>query len=442
MAISQDAQQGKLTTPLGKDVLGLTRFSAIEGLSELFEIRVEAISEQAGLDFSSTLGLGATIELETQDDQTRYFNGLDDRGALGRDARGPLSLPVGPAALALVPDPDVGLQDLRPDDADRDHQAGVFRPRLLRLRDATTGSPPTLEYCVQYRETDFNFVCRLMEQFGVYYFFEHADGKHTLVLADAKSSHSPGAGTRHRRLQSDRRRRAARDAVSRGLVARAAGAERRLRPGRLRLQEAVHQPRGARRKAPGDMRHDSMEMFDYPYAYVDTEGNNFVRTRASATIWRNTGSRRRSRSTSAGSSMGSAPSLFPGALVTLQKHPEAARTRSTSSPTATHRLMRPSFRSGGATMPRLCRQLRVHAERPAVPRAARHPQARDRRRPVRARHQARTAARRSTSTSTGGSSSSSIGTGRASRRAASASPRSGPGRTAARCSRLASATRS
>ena len=62
------------------------------------------------------------------------------------------------------------------------------------FRDETTGSPPTLEYCVQYRETDFNSVCRLMEAYGIYYFFEHEDGKHTLVLADAKSSHQQVPG--------------------------------------------------------------------------------------------------------------------------------------------------------------------------------------------------------------------------------------------------------
>src|SRR5208282_874633 len=71
----------------------------------------------------------------------------------------------------------------------------VFSDRgFSDFKDSTTGSPPTLEYCVQYRETDFNFVSRLMEHFGIYYFFEHADGKHTLVLADAMSCHSPAPG--------------------------------------------------------------------------------------------------------------------------------------------------------------------------------------------------------------------------------------------------------
>lgn len=57
-----------------------------------------------------------------------------------------------------------------------------------------SASYPKWEYCVQYRETDFNFVSRLMEQEGIYYYFEHEDGKHTLVLADSISAHKPFPG--------------------------------------------------------------------------------------------------------------------------------------------------------------------------------------------------------------------------------------------------------
>ena len=50
------------------------------------------------------------------------------------------------------------------------------------------------EYCVQYRETDFNFISRLMENEGIYYYFQHENGKHTMVLCDAPSNHSPAEG--------------------------------------------------------------------------------------------------------------------------------------------------------------------------------------------------------------------------------------------------------
>ena len=53
------------------------------------------------------------------------------------------------------------------------------------------GSYPEREYCVQYRETDFNFVSRLLEEEGIFYFFEQSQEKHTLVLADQSSAFDP-----------------------------------------------------------------------------------------------------------------------------------------------------------------------------------------------------------------------------------------------------------
>src|SRR5204862_6364554 len=74
----------------------------------------------------------------------------------------------------------------------KDHGFDDFTPSL-------TGSYRTMDHCTQYRETDFNFVSRLMEQEGIYYFFEHVDDgggviKHKLKLADAKSAHSEYPG--------------------------------------------------------------------------------------------------------------------------------------------------------------------------------------------------------------------------------------------------------
>jgi len=57
-----------------------------------------------------------------------------------------------------------------------------------------SGSYAPRDYCVQYRESSFDFISRLMEQEGIYYFFTHADGVHTMVLADALGAHSPVGG--------------------------------------------------------------------------------------------------------------------------------------------------------------------------------------------------------------------------------------------------------
>ncbi|HET8746060.1 MAG TPA: type VI secretion system tip protein TssI/VgrG, partial [Ramlibacter sp.] len=57
-----------------------------------------------------------------------------------------------------------------------------------------SGNYPEREYCVQYRESDFNFISRLMEQEGIYYFFSHAATAHTMVLADALGAHAAASG--------------------------------------------------------------------------------------------------------------------------------------------------------------------------------------------------------------------------------------------------------
>ena len=61
-----------------------------------------------------------------------------------------------------------------------------------------------LEYCVQYEETSFDFVTRLMEKYGLYYFFTHSDGKHTLVIADDPEFRTPRWGRRSRSIPTKR----------------------------------------------------------------------------------------------------------------------------------------------------------------------------------------------------------------------------------------------
>jgi type VI secretion system secreted protein VgrG len=68
-----------------------------------------------------------------------------------------------------------------------DHKPADFDDKL-------TGTYRKWDFCVQYRETDFNFVSRLLEQEGIYYYFKHDDGHHTMVLADAPSCHDPFPG--------------------------------------------------------------------------------------------------------------------------------------------------------------------------------------------------------------------------------------------------------
>ncbi len=345
--ISQDQRQGELTTPLGKDALALMQFSAIEGLSELFEIRIEAASTQGGLDFASALGKGSTITFHTQDDKKRYFHGVttEARWAGTEEDLYLYQLVLRPWLWLLTRTSDCKIfAQKTPIDIIKQ----VFSDRgFSDFRDATTGSPPTLEYCVQYRETDFNFVCRLMEEYGVYYFFEHADGKHTLVLADAKSSHKsiPDLSSLPYNPVDDAGRREKQYLETWSLG-------RRAQSGVFVLKDYGYKKSTAELLAqsqnPGGYEHDSMEMFDYTYSYVDTEGKDLVdqgvgeklakyRLEAAQSL-----DKRRS-------SMGGAPSLFPGGLITLERHPEGGENREYLITHCTHDYQGQPYRSGGGS---------------------------------------------------------------------------------------------
>ena len=76
MSLAQDNCLAQLKTPLGKDVLVLASFVAVEGLSELFEFNVEALSEQENINFDNAIGRAFTIKQITYDDKTRYYNGI------------------------------------------------------------------------------------------------------------------------------------------------------------------------------------------------------------------------------------------------------------------------------------------------------------------------------------------------------------------------------
>ena len=114
-----------------------------------------------------------------------------------------------------------------------------------------------------------------MEAYGIYYFFEHSEGKHTLVLADGKSSHQPVPGLSsvpyNPVADAGRREQQYLETWSLG---------RRAQSGVFVLEDYGYKKPSANLLAqtqkPGGYAHDSMEMFDYTYSYVDTEGNDLV----------------------------------------------------------------------------------------------------------------------------------------------------------------------
>ena len=197
MARTQAHRFAAVGTPLGDDKLLLRSFHGTDTLSRPFQYTLSLYSEEGGVKADDILGQNITVRLETPSGDTRYFNGYVSRFVQTR-AEGRLfhyQATVVPWLWLLTRNADCRIfQEKTVPDIVKE----IFRDRGFTDFDDSllTGSYQTKDYCVQYRETDFNFVSRLMEQEGIHYFFRHEDGKHTLVLADMNSSHEacPNAG--------------------------------------------------------------------------------------------------------------------------------------------------------------------------------------------------------------------------------------------------------
>ena len=180
-----------IETPLGEDVLLLISMAGTERLGRLFEYQLELASEDPQLKAEKIVGQNVTIRLELGAGRTRYFNGHVSRftqvTAYGRLAR--YRATVVPWLWFLTRAADCRIYQ---DQKIPDIIEAVFKKHELKdFKESLSGSYSKWEYCVQYRETDFDFVSRLMEQEGIYYFFKHENGKHTLVLADSSGAHEP-----------------------------------------------------------------------------------------------------------------------------------------------------------------------------------------------------------------------------------------------------------
>jgi type VI secretion system secreted protein VgrG len=194
MPLNQETRFLAIGTPLGDDVLGLRSFSVREQLGRLFQIEAELSSEDAEIDLDKVVGHNVTVRLNIGQQDERFFNGFVSRLTQAGNQGGYVHYraTIVPWLWFLTRTADCRIFQAKsaPDIIEEVFKGHGFNDYKLSL----SGSYAAREYCVQYRETDFNFVSRLMEQEGIYYFFQHENGKHTLVLADSISAHSPYDG--------------------------------------------------------------------------------------------------------------------------------------------------------------------------------------------------------------------------------------------------------
>src|SRR4051812_11228793 len=181
-------------SPLGDGVLLFLSMSAREALGRPFSYTLDVLAEENTLDLSQLLGQVVTVDFELSPFSRREFTGyvteLSLVGELGRYVRYRLQLNPWLSLLKHTSNSRIFQNQSVPEVLKL-----LFREHgFTEFSEALSNGYRTWEYLVQYRESDFNFVSRLMEQEGIYYYFQHRDQKHTLVLADSYSSHQAVPG--------------------------------------------------------------------------------------------------------------------------------------------------------------------------------------------------------------------------------------------------------
>jgi type VI secretion system secreted protein VgrG len=190
----QDNLKLKVSTPLGPNKLLLRSFRGEERISGLFQFTLEMVSEDNAIDFKSIVGKAVTVTLTLGNDVEHHLNGI-----VGRFVQEETNLrltryfaDIHPWLWLLTKTTD--CRNFQNKSTPEILEAVFSDLGFTDFRNDLKKTYDRREYCVQYNESAFNFVSRLMEEEGIFYHFEHVADKHTLVLGDDADAHKTCPG--------------------------------------------------------------------------------------------------------------------------------------------------------------------------------------------------------------------------------------------------------
>ncbi len=189
--LTQADKSISITTPLGEDSLLLQSFSGSEYISKPFLFQLQLLSGDEGLKAKDLMGKTVDIKLSLSDrSSTRTINGHISRfvaGPIHENGYRIYQAEIVPwfYLLKLYHDCRIFQNVTTKDIIEKVFSSRGYSDFELDL----SGSYRTREYCVQYRESDFQFISRLMEEEGIFYYFTHVAGKHTMVIADTANAY-------------------------------------------------------------------------------------------------------------------------------------------------------------------------------------------------------------------------------------------------------------
>ena len=377
---SQEERILRIKTTLGETELLLERFVGAEALSTPFEFRATLLSENQAIDLKSLLRTSATVYLTLSDGTERPFNAVfrslrqaeDTDEEAGDAAAGAVAAAVeesrrtgdrsviGDAVAAVIEKsrrigsrsairdlavyetvlvPKVWLLSLKSDCrifqtmSVVDIVSKILKDAEVDFQFRVTGTYPKRDYCVQYRESSLNFISRLLEEEGIFYFFEHTESKHTMVFSDKSSMLSPCPG----------------QATANYAISRSGKGDEGTSDGVTAVEriEQAHTGKAELRdynfETPRDnlsavLASDHEEVYDYPGKYGEQEeGTRYVRIRLEE--------REAEQFVLSGTS--ECRPFRPGSMFQLKEHFRPDTNRDYFLTSVTHDVLDTSYRQGG-----------------------------------------------------------------------------------------------
>ncbi|WP_230427555.1 type VI secretion system Vgr family protein [Collimonas humicola] len=189
---NQDRRLVRIKTPLDADLLLVHRLHGTEALSKPFDLTLELLSPYEQLELKQLVGQPLLLTMQTKSGE-RHFHGFVREFARTGSDGGMATYQAQLAPWFSFLDyasncrvfQDLSVLDIAQEVFHKYGQLADYRFDLIASR------YPKLSYCVQYNESDFSFVSRLLEDAGIYYSFEHSESGHKLVLADDSTQSLP-----------------------------------------------------------------------------------------------------------------------------------------------------------------------------------------------------------------------------------------------------------
>ncbi|KAA9002642.1 type VI secretion system tip protein VgrG [Affinibrenneria salicis] len=183
-------------TPLGSDALLFKSLAGTEQLSELYEFDVELLSADNAIDLKGLLGKPLTVEIRSNLLSSRYLNGYITRMTLaGRESHGDryyiYRATLSPALWYLKQNRDFRIWQEK---SVPEILTSLLNDYQITFENQLSAEYRQWGYCVQYNESDYDFISRLMQHEGIYFWFRHEMGEQTLILSDSPDSHTTMTG--------------------------------------------------------------------------------------------------------------------------------------------------------------------------------------------------------------------------------------------------------